>query len=111
MKKMCVIMVVVMILAATLSTSLSATAASKWYRGDVDNDNVVAILDATWIQRKLGGMSTANKFNEKAGDVDGLGDVSIVDATLIQRYVANMANPYNIGALVDPYELPVVPNN
>ena len=104
-------MVLVIIMVAAMCTSLSTSAISKWYRGDADNDGQVAILDATLIQRKLGGLSTGKKFYEEAADVDDNG-LDISDATWIQRYLSGIGdNPHKINDLVDPYELPVVPNN
>lgn len=55
--------------------------------GDVDNDGVVSIMDATEIQ-----MVIAQKkpmFDDiTIADVDGDGEVSIMDATAIQRIIA-----------------------
>ena len=64
--------------------------------GDVDGDGVVAILDATAIQRHLASIPSAS-YNEKAADADGDGSVTILDATAIQRHLAQLLTNENIG--------------
>ena len=68
--------------------------------GDVDGDNVVTILDATYIQRKLAGLPNQNGFIEEASDTDGDGDLSILDATFIQRWLAGLTANENIGKMI-----------
>ena len=110
MKRICVIALAIILVAAVFM-SLSTSAVTMYIRGDSDNDSKVTILDASWIQRKLGGLSTGKKFYEEAADVDDNG-LDINDATWIQRYLSGIGdNPYKINALVDPYELPFIPNN
>ena len=108
MKKICVIMVAVIFIVATLCMSLSASAATMLVRGDADGDNSVTSVDVTQIQRKMANY-TVETFKSMSADVDRNNTVEIIDATLIQRYLANYANPYNIGSLYDPYELPFIP--
>ena len=64
--------------------------------GDANGDGTVTIIDATWIQRKLGKMSVP-VFNENAADVDGDGEVTVIDATWIRRYLAGTTCPAGIG--------------
>lgn len=108
MKRICVITLAIILMAAVFM-SLSATAATMYIRGDSDNDSQVTIVDASWIQRKLGGLSITNNFKSKAADVDNNG-LDISDAAWIQRYLSGIGNnPHKIGELFDPYELPFIP--
>ena len=96
---------------AAVFMSLSATAATMYIRGDSDNDSQVTIVDASWIQRKLGELSVTKTFKSKAADVDNNG-LDISDATWIQRYLSGIGNnPHKIGEPFDPYELPFIPKN
>ena len=66
--------------------------------GDVNNDDEVDTVDATFIQRYA--TKVAVPFSEDVmmqGDVDGDGEATIVDATYIQRFATNIAVPYPIG--------------
>ena len=65
--------------------------------GDVDSDDTVTILDATFIQRKLASIPIPFEFNEIIADTDGDGSVSIIDATYIQRWLASLKTNENIG--------------
>ena len=67
--------------------------------GDTDGDSDVTILDATYIQRELAGLSNPC-FVDEASDVDGDGDMTILDATFIQRWLAGINDPYPIGTLL-----------
>ena len=110
MKRICVIALAIILVAAVFM-SLSASAATMYRRGDADKDDLVTILDATVIQRKLASIDVKS-YNAKSADVNGNKTVEIVDSTLIQRYLGRIGgNPYNINALFDPYELPFIPKN
>lgn len=65
--------------------------------GDVDGDDEVTILDATFIQRKLASIPISIEFNDIVADTDCDGSVSIIDATYIQRWLANLKSNDNIG--------------
>lgn len=65
--------------------------------GDTDGDGSVTILDATYIQRELAGLTNQNAFVEAASDADGDGGLSILDATYIQRWLASIPSNDNIG--------------
>ncbi len=89
-------------------TALSVSAASTYVRGDANGDGKVTVADVTVIQRKLLGVSTSH-FSAEGADVDGNG-LSLSDAVQIQRYIVGYGNnPYNVGTIVDKYELPFVP--
>lgn len=64
--------------------------------GDTNGDGVVTIIDATWIQRYLAGISTS-VFNETAADTDENGSITIIDATFIQKWLASLQSNDNIG--------------
>ena len=66
------------------------------HRGDTDDDKEVTIIDATYIQRELAGLSNL-RFVDEAADVDGDHEISIFDATAIQRYLAGLDDGYPIG--------------
>lgn len=59
--------------------------------GDVDNDGVVSIKDATIIQRYINGVNTIDDTEEfkLAADTNGDGSIDILDVTAIQYYLAN----------------------
>lgn len=64
--------------------------------GDVDDDESVTIIDATYIQRKLASLD--NKvFIDNESDADGDGELTIIDATFIQRWLVQLPTNENIG--------------
>lgn len=67
--------------------------------GDVDNDQVVGIIDTTYIQRYNAGFRIPVSEEDilARGDVDGDEEVGVLDATYIQRYDAGFNIPYPIG--------------
>ena len=64
--------------------------------GDADNDGDVTILDATCIQRVLGGYQV-DSYDEAAADADCDESISILDATAIQRYLVGYHDGHPIG--------------
>lgn len=71
--------------------------ASGYILGDIDGDGSVTILDATYIQRELAGLTNQNPFVNEASDTDADGSLSILDATFIQRWLAGLSSNDNIG--------------
>ena len=65
--------------------------------GDVDGDTVVSIVDATYIQRKLAGITIHFEVNGIIADTDEDGSVTIIDATFIQRWLASLQSNDRIG--------------
>lgn len=63
------------------------TQAILW--GDVDNDGILSILDATYIQRYLVGF-TVSSFNKEVAIVSDSKELSIMDATLIQQKLCSL---------------------
>lgn len=84
-------MLLVPVNAMAAQVDTASEADSDFKLGDVDNDGIVTILDATAIQRWLAQLSVLS-FNEAAADTDSSGDVEITDATRIQRFIAGMCN-------------------
>ena len=68
--------------------------------GDVDGDDNISIVDATFIQRHLASIPIPFEFNEKVSDSDEDGIISIMDATYIQRWLANLKANDNIGKVM-----------
>ena len=60
--------------------------------GDVDNDGVVSVLDATRIQKYKASIIKENEIILSAADVDGDGFVTVMDATRIQKFKAQIMN-------------------
>lgn len=58
--------------------------------GDADDDGVVTVLDATYIQRYEVRVELFSPLNEKNADVDADGAISIIDATMVQRHLVGM---------------------
>ena len=58
--------------------------------GNVDGDDVISIIDASYIQRHLAGIIHFTADQLRLGDVDGDGEVTIFDATYIQRWLAGL---------------------
>lgn len=85
MKKVLLILLAVIFI---LSSSVCVCAQEKFKLGDVTQDGVVSIIDATEIQSVLAGLSKGNENFTKLADVDGDRVVSIMDATCVQMYLA-----------------------
>lgn len=83
--------------AVTVTVTTEKSETSSYILGDADGDGEVTIIDATWIQRTLAGITLATPCNEEAADVDGDGSMTIIDVTLIQRSLAGIVVPYAIG--------------
>ena len=62
--------------------------------GDVDNDGVVSVMDATQIQRSMAQLVELDAAAVKRADVDFDTIVSVMDATAIQRFVAQIIDKF-----------------
>ncbi|MBQ9679945.1 MAG: bacterial Ig-like domain-containing protein [Ruminococcus sp.] len=80
----------------TASFKVKVSEATSAILGDIDNDDAVTIIDATYIQRKLASIPTP-KFNDKVADTDEDGELTIIDATFIQRWLAALPSNDKIG--------------
>lgn len=58
--------------------------------GDVNEDGVISILDATEIQKYLASLSKLNENQIILADFNKDGIISIIDATEIQKYIAGL---------------------
>lgn len=68
-------------------------------KGDVDNNGIINVVDATDIQKYVANLTdeNGNKFIDVnnaedvyVADVNGDGIINVVDATLIQKYIARL---------------------
>ena len=68
-------------------------------KGDVDNNGIINVVDATDIQKYVVNLTdeNGNKFIDVnnaedvyAADVNGDGIINVVDATLIQKYIVRL---------------------
>lgn len=57
-----------------------------FFKGDVNGDGLVTVIDATLVQRCLA--ETEHNIPLQAADVNGDGALTVEDATMIQRYLA-----------------------
>ena len=60
--------------------------------GDVNNDNMVNVMDATEIQKYLAGLIILTDAQKAKGDVNNDGVLNVVDATEIQKYLAGVSS-------------------
>ena len=67
--------------------------------GDVNEDEVVNIKDATAIQKHLAEMSMISQAGLSVSDTDQNGSLNIKDATAIQKYLAGITTGFPIGEL------------
>lgn len=75
----------------------------KYIIGDSNDDGVVDIFDATYIQMYIALLISEDKVHLSASDVDEDGDISIIDATSIQMFLASLDIDYPIGDVVEVY--------
>ena len=72
--------------------------------GDADDDGMVSIFDATFIQRYLAHLKEAIPFCDlyRCMDVDDDGEITIFDATYIQQWLSKMTVDLPIGSFLLP---------
>ena len=70
--------------------------------GDIDNDDDITAVDATYTQRFATRIKVpySNDYMQLRGDVDSDGDVTVVDATYILRYSTHISVPVPVGEYV-----------
>ena len=76
--------------AVTYIVSTSTSAPHKYDIGDVDMDDMMTVMDATFIQRALCDLKTLNSTQELLSDYDRDGNKTIMDVTAIQRRLAEI---------------------
>ena len=62
--------------------------------GDVNNDGIISVVDATLIQRYNADLITLTDEQLKCADVNFDGKVDILDSTLICKYVAELIDSF-----------------
>ena len=72
------------------SESIESVPEREYLLGDVDGDESVTIIDATFIQRHLVGIPIPFEFNDVVADADEDNDVTIIDVTFIQRWLVGI---------------------
>lgn len=76
------------------TTAFTTLAQTSYKYGDVNQDGVISINDATDIQRYLTGYIHFTRDMLILADVDDDDDVSIMDATLVQMYLARLVDDF-----------------
>lgn len=74
-------------------TTVQPTTAPERLRGDVDGDGDVTVIDATYLQKSIVGLSDVpalETLDLKICDLDGDGAISVKDATIILKIVVNL---------------------
>ncbi|MBQ8058139.1 MAG: dockerin type I repeat-containing protein [Ruminococcus sp.] len=89
-KVLLILLVAIMIMVSTFCVAAKETD----ILGDVNNDGVVSIIDATQIQCYLVDLTDADEIDVSLADVDGDGDITIMDATAIQLYLAQIIDKF-----------------
>ena len=89
---------------STWTAELDDTATAVTYRyklkesdfllGDVNNDGVVNVMDATELQKHIAGTTTLDGEALLRGDVNSDGAINVNDATLIQKYSASLITEF-----------------
>lgn len=64
--------------------------------GDVNNDGLVDVTDATETQRIAAAIASPDALTNRVADINGDGAVNVVDATEIQKYIAGYSPEYPI---------------
>ena len=58
--------------------------------GDVNNDGLITIVDATIVQKYIVNVAQLDNVNQKLADVDVDGVITVKDATAVQKYIVNV---------------------
>lgn len=103
MKKVLAIILSLILVLSALSVATAAGAESVLY-GDADGNGEVEIVDATYIQRHLAGITIPNPINMQAAVVSGDDELSIIDATLIQRKLVGLISVFPVEEQQTPTE-------
>ncbi|MBQ7133791.1 MAG: dockerin type I repeat-containing protein [Ruminococcus sp.] len=89
-KVLLILLVAIMIMVSTFCVAAKETD----ILGDVNNDGVVSIIDATQIQGYLADLVDTDDIDVLLADVDGDDDITILDATAIQLYLAQIIDKF-----------------
>ena len=86
---------------APVPTEAPTEAPYSYVLGDVDGNDTVDMIDATYLMRALANLNTPFSDQELLrGDVDRNGTVSATDTVLLRKYLVQMTVPYPIGEVV-----------
>lgn len=96
-------LILTFVIALSVFSVMTVSAAEELICGDADGNGVVDILDATTIQRHLASLTTISDKRLKAADVNGDG-IDITDATQIQRWLVAYQVSYPIGEPIEQEE-------
>lgn len=58
--------------------------------GDIDEDKMLSVMDATYIQMYLAKLYDFNSYQEEKADVDNDANITIMDAAFIQMFCAGL---------------------
>ena len=58
--------------------------------GDVNNDGMITIVDATIVQKYIVNVAQLDNVNQKLADVDVDGVITVKDATAVQKYIVDV---------------------
>ncbi len=75
---------------------IPASANTSVIYGDVDGDENITIIDATYIQQALAKVITLTKEQETSAIVTGNDSLTIIDATLIQQHIAKIIDKFPV---------------
>ncbi len=89
MKKI-ISIILCLIIAISVSSTIFAQTKSSIKIGDVDSDRKITVLDATYIQLYLVNLRTLTDDMKKAADTNQSGAINIFDATIIQQYLIEL---------------------
>lgn len=109
-KTISVILAMIMLLSCSVLCANAARPPQPY--GDIDNDELVTVLDATCIQKFLVDQYTIDAFDLEAADLDGDSAITILDATTIQQYEAGYITEFAVGShyIIDKYFYSVTPS-
>ena len=95
-KLLCLVLTFIIVLSA-LSFAVSAEENSngELLTGDVNNDIIVSISDATLVQLYLVGSEELSLAQKVSADTDGDTEVTILDATTVQLYLASRISSFS----------------
>lgn len=71
--------------------------ATDYIYGDIDNNKIINVKDATYIQKYLASSASLTDIQKALADVNSDNKITIIDATLIQKYIAQLQSDSRVG--------------
>ena len=96
----CTLTICMIPFALSVSAEENELPKSRWRWGDVNGDEDIEIVDATFIQRILVDMMSPTYGMITRGSFTANNELEISDATVIQRYLADIEVMYPVGELM-----------